>query len=120
MVIYICVNDKGNVFIQQFKLNRRLDGVLTTWSHISIQSSTESLDMINIVRLKYLDIYQGIYKQRTYIEDTTLSIEISGGTMESTKYNLALHVQQISTKGQLISKCPFGVFKLTKKPTKFL
>ena len=24
------------------------------------------------------------------------------------------------TKGQLISKCPFGVFKLTKKPTKFL
>ena len=104
-------DDKGNVFIQQFKLNRRLDGVLTTWSHISIQSSTESLDMINIVRLKYLDIYQGIYKQRTYIEDTTLSIEISGGTMESTKYNLALHVQQISTKGQLISKCPSGVFK---------
>ena len=24
------------------------------------------------------------------------------------------------TKGQLISKCTFGVFKLTKKPTKFL
>ena len=71
--------------------------------------------MINIVRLKYLDIYQGIYKQRTYIEDTTLSIEISGGTMESTKYNLALHVQQISTKGQLISKCSFSVFKSTKK-----
>ena len=108
------------MFIQQFKLNRRLDGVLTTWSHISIQSSTESLDMINIVRLKYLDIYQGIYKQRTYIEDTTLSIEISGGTMESTKYNLALHVQQISTKGQLISKCSYSVFKSTKKPTKFL
>ena len=25
---------------------------------------------------------------------------------------------EILTKGQLISKCPFGVFKLTKKPTK--
>ena len=71
-------DDKGNVFIQQFKLNRRLDGVLATWSHISVQSSVESLDSINIVRLKYLDIYQGIYKRRTYIEDTTLSIEISG------------------------------------------
>ena len=28
--------------------------------------------------------------------------------------------ESIPTKGQLISKCPFGVFKLTKKPTKFL
>ena len=28
--------------------------------------------------------------------------------------------QRLITKGQLISKCPFGVFKLTKKPTKFL
>ena len=26
----------------------------------------------------------------------------------------------IFDKGQLISKCPFGVFKSTKKPTKFL
>ena len=25
-----------------------------------------------------------------------------------------------STKGQLISKCPFGAFKSPKKPTKFL
>ena len=74
-------DDKGNVFIQQFKLNRRFDGVLTTWSHISVQSSVESLDCINIVRLKYLDIYQGIYKRRTYIEDTTLAIEISGNLL---------------------------------------
>ena len=30
-------------------------------------------------------------------------------------------VQDLTTaKGQLISKCPFGVFKSTKKPTKFL
>ena len=75
-------DDKGNVFIQQFKLNRRFDGVLTTWSHISVQSSVESLDCINIVRLKYLDIYQGIYKRRTYIEDTTLAIEISGNYLK--------------------------------------
>jgi hypothetical protein len=27
---------------------------------------------------------------------------------------------EVHTKGPLISKCPFGVFKLTKKPTKFL
>ena len=26
---------------------------------------------------------------------------------------------EIGSKGQLISKCPFGVFKSTKKPTKF-
>jgi hypothetical protein len=31
-----------------------------------------------------------------------------------------LTVQGVCVKGQLILKCPFGVFKLTKKPTKVL
>ena len=30
------------------------------------------------------------------------------------------NVDKVLVKGQLISKCPFGVFKLTKKTTKFL
>jgi hypothetical protein len=29
-------------------------------------------------------------------------------------------VNMLYTQGQLISKCPFSVFKSTKKPTKFL
>jgi hypothetical protein len=36
---------------------------------------------------------------------------------------LAIHsgvVVAVLAKGQLISKCPFGVFKYPKKPTKFL
>ena len=28
-------------------------------------------------------------------------------------------LKEANTKGQLISKCPFGVFKYSKKPTKF-
>ena len=32
----------------------------------------------------------------------------------------ALKTETSSPRGQLISKCPFGVFKLTKKPTKLL
>ena len=31
----------------------------------------------------------------------------------------ALYNSIYSIKGQLISKCPFGIFKPTKKPTKF-
>ena len=27
--------------------------------------------------------------------------------------------EEVTAKGQLISKCPFGVFKSSKKPTKF-
>ena len=52
--LYLCkkINVLGNVFIQQFKLNRRLDGVLTTWSHISIQSSTERWFSVGIFRYK--------------------------------------------------------------------
>lgn len=92
-------DDKGNVFIQQFKLNQSSkDGILATWSHISVQSCVESLDSINLVRMKYLDIYQqGSFKRR-YMEDTTLTIEISGGTIQSTQSNLALHVQQVISK----------------------
>ena len=32
------------------------------------------------------------------IEDTTLTIEIDSGTIDSTEYNLAFHVQQLSSK----------------------
>ena len=30
------------------------------------------------------------------------------------------NLSKIRAKGQLISKCPFGIFKSTKKPTKYL
>ena len=94
-------DDKGSFFIQQFKLNRLDLETLVTWSHISVQSNVDSLDTINLVRMKYLEIYQGPLKRR-YMEDTSLAIEISGGTMESTESNLALHVQQVISKiGQL-------------------
>lgn len=99
----IAVNDdKGNVVIHEFKWNRRNQAaILATWSHISVQSSVETLDSINFVRMKYFDMYQGTFKRR-YMEDTTLIIEISGGTFESTLSNVALHVQQIISKvGQL-------------------
>ena len=33
--------------------------------------------------------------------------------------NFYVGVQNVVAKGQLISKCPFGVFKSCKKPTKF-
>ena len=87
-------DDKGTVFIQSFKLNRRTEAILATYSHISIQSCVDSMDLIGEVRERMLDIYQP-YKRRTFIEDTNLAIEISGGTIESTKYNLAFHSQVI-------------------------
>ena len=90
-------DDKGTVFIQQFKLNRRIDGILATYSHISIQSCVDSMDGIGELRERMLDIYQP-FKRRTFIEDTNLAIEISGGTIESTKYNLAFHSQQVTSK----------------------
>ena len=34
-------------------------------------------------------------------------------------YDLKIEEVQKHTKGQLISKCPFDVFKSPKKPTKF-
>ena len=40
--------------------------------------------------------------------------ELQWGSKEDSTHN------ERHTKGQLISKCPFGVFKSTKKPTKFL
>ena len=71
-------DDKGDIFLQQLKINRRADEILTTWNHISVQSCVESLDNLHIVRLKYFDALQGAIKRRSYIEDTNLAVEISG------------------------------------------
>ena len=35
-------------------------------------------------------------------------------------HKFRLDIDGVVDKGQLISKCPFSVFKSTKKPTKFL
>ena len=105
--IYIS-DDKGTVFIQQFKLNQRnTDGILATYSHISIQSCVDSMDCICELRERMLDVYQP-FKRRSFIEDTNLSIEISGGTIESTKYNLAFHTQQITSKIGLLENNKAG------------
>lgn len=37
-------------------------------------------------------------KKLPMIEDTTLTIEIDSGTIDATEYNLAFHVQQLSSK----------------------
>ena len=66
-------DDKGTVFIQAFKLNRRTEAILATYSHISIQSCVDSMDLIGEVRERMLDIYQP-YKRRTFVEDTNLAI----------------------------------------------
>ena len=49
---------------------------------------------------------------------------ITSGKMMRQSHQQATNFQQVKekkiTKGQLILKSPFGVFKSTKKPTKFL
>ena len=43
--------------------------------------------------------------------------DVDGGLTQIDKY---LYSPEDYIKGQLISKCPFGVFKLTKEPKKYL
>ena len=38
---------------------------------------------------------------------------------EKTTWKKTSYTEDGNIKGQLISKCPFGVFKSPKKPTKF-
>ena len=90
---------KSNVFIQQVKLNKKLNNLLTTWNHISVQASVESLDYLYELKQKLLELHPGSWtKKLPMIEDTTLTIEIDSGTIDATEYNLAFHVQQLSSK----------------------
>ena len=97
ILLFSC--SKSNVFIQQIKLNKKLNNLLTTWNHISVQASVESLDYLYELKQKLLELHPGSWtKKLPMIEDTTLTIEIDSGTIDATEYNLAFHVQQLSSK----------------------
>ena len=70
--VYIS-DDKGNVFIQQIKLNKKFSDLLATWNHISVQASVESLDYLYELKQKLLEHHPGSWtKKLPLIEDTTL------------------------------------------------
>ena len=54
------------------------------------------------------------------IEDFLREYVLKQGGKSVYEFKFDILYNYISTKGLLISKCPFGVFKSTKKPTKFL
>ena len=106
--IYIS-DDKGSVFIQQAKISRKFGNLLATWNHISVQASVESLDCLYELKHKLLEHHPGSWtKKLPLIEDTTLAIEIDSGTVDYTEFNIAFHVQQISSKVGLMEQSQAG------------
>ena len=63
------------------------------------------------------------YKEYTYKINDAPATTVQPKSLPAQKYGydfLEGRLENDSAKGQLISECPVGVFKSTKKPTKFL
>jgi hypothetical protein len=90
------------------------------------------LDILISQGAKYISIGQSKYQAATRVKSQYNNFDKSWRTYfvpcfilkkgtKCVRQDLSkVFVLWLDSKGQLISKCPFGLFKLTKKPTKFL
>ena len=100
---------------------------MRTLAFIDDANTNISLDLVTLLELnlyykedKTIKLSMGLFEKfpslyQIYLKHADL--ELTSNEIEW-PFNFHQLIIYRSAKGQLISKCPFGVFKLTKKPTK--
>jgi hypothetical protein len=74
-------DDKGNIFIQQISLNKKLEDILATWTHISVQACVENLDNIFHLKDHPRITNDTLIKTKQYQNDSTLAIGMNTSTL---------------------------------------